>query len=83
MSSLARWAGQLAKARAAAVSGEVGELRILQREDAEVRIEAVVGDTSHGEHAETNGASAVTTSVCSTEFFVTTARCALSISRLL
>lgn len=36
ISSLARWAGQLVKARAAAVGGEVGELRILQREDAEV-----------------------------------------------
>lgn len=36
MSSLARWAGQLVKARAAAAGGEIGELRILQREDAEV-----------------------------------------------
>lgn len=36
MAALARWAGQLEKARAAAIRGEVGELRILQREDAEV-----------------------------------------------
>lgn len=37
MAALARWAGQLMKARAAAIRGEIGELRILQREDAEVR----------------------------------------------
>lgn len=37
MASLARWKSQLGKARAAAVDGEVGEIRILQREDTEVR----------------------------------------------
>lgn len=36
MAALARWVAQLGKARSAAVDGEVGELRILQREDAEV-----------------------------------------------
>ncbi len=36
MAALARWVAQLGKARRAAVRGEVGELRILQREDAEV-----------------------------------------------
>lgn len=37
MAALSRWKSQLGKARAAAVNGEVGEFRILQREDAEVR----------------------------------------------
>lgn len=36
MAALARWAAQLVKARAAGIGGEIGELRILQREDAEV-----------------------------------------------
>lgn len=37
MTALARWAAQLVKARAAAISGEIEEFQILQQEDAEVR----------------------------------------------
>lgn len=36
MASLAQWEAQLVKARAAAADAEVRDLRILQREDAEV-----------------------------------------------